>query len=222
MSIRDREQLHVATRALEREQPAADLLARLTPPPGVAQCDPSASVTTAHMLCWEGDADIVATTSAVAAGLRTLGAIEVSPRCGELRFTGHPSMILCQVKADVLGQPFSVSLGPGINRENPTAKFRGVFVSGGVGVGAAFGLRIPSRAVPIPVPEVPNGPPFQTRSLAPSVETVPDSMEFDPRAAKDRAARAAAQAEAIAEKPRVAKEARANGSDGEPPKARPN
>ncbi|MGQ0630069.1 MAG: hypothetical protein ACT4P1_03445 [Sporichthyaceae bacterium] len=153
MSIPDREQMHAAKREHEREQPAADLVARLTLPPGVAECDGTGGVARSHMLCWEGDAEVVSTTAAVAAGLRTLGAREVSPRCGELRFDGRPSFILCEVNADVLGQPFSANLGPGISRQDPTAELRGVFVSGGVGQGAAFGLSIPSRATPILVPE---------------------------------------------------------------------
>lgn len=216
MSIADREHTHAAKRAFEREQPAADLLARLTLPPGVAECNQAAGVAASHMLCWEGDAEIVATTAALAGGLRTLGATDVVPRCGELRFDSRPSFILCEVNATVLGQPFSASLGPGINRQDPTAELRGVFVSGGVSRGAAFGLSIPSRATPIPVPQESDGPPFDPDSLAPSVEFGPDSMEFDPRAKEDRAAQAVAQAKAIAEEVRAAKAARANGSEGKP------
>lgn len=153
LSISDREQMHAAKREFEQEQPAADFVARLTLPPGVAECDDAAAVAQSHLLCWEGDAEVVPTTAALAAGLRALGATGVSPRCGKLRFAGRPSFNLCEVNADVLGQTFSASLGPGVNRQDATAEHRGVFVSGGVGRGAAFGLAIPSRATPVPVPE---------------------------------------------------------------------
>lgn len=152
MTIPDRERLHAYQRAHEREQPAADLLAKLRAPLGLADCHRETSVEQSHLLCWEGDAEVVKTAAALAAGLREVGATDVDPKCGELRFETR-RIALCTVGADLEGQRFAAFLGYNPQITPVGAPPQGVFVSGGLGeLSVEMISRVPSRAIPIPVP----------------------------------------------------------------------
>ncbi|WP_019873598.1 hypothetical protein [Sporichthya polymorpha] len=156
MTIPDREALHAAKRAFDREQPAVDQLARLAPPAGVTECNPGTLATT-HFLCWRGEADIPATAGALADGLREIGATDVTPWCGELR-GGSRSLLVCDVRANVLGRPFEAQLGPDPTATDPAARSSRLSVVGGVSdvVGAGLPASMRSRATPVPIPGYPS------------------------------------------------------------------
>lgn len=137
----------------ERAQPAADLLAKVAMPKGIAGCllNPPTDVARAHEICWRGDAPIVPTAARLAANLRSVGATDVKPFCVRKQPETGAAFVYCQVTGALVGEEFAATVGPDFQKVAGKLTPKGTFVSGGVG-DLGVPLPLPLKGTPVPVP----------------------------------------------------------------------